>query len=273
LPAGRYGLPLAPFGDGERIAAFQTLCPNERASNASPWRPGFVQAKDEDMRDFRDAKAMAHTLRAALAAKGFKITISQSLELIAQAFGAADWNTLSAAIRAEEPGPRDNASPPQTADAVPGPRFSRELESTLHQALGCANQRNHEYATLEHLLLALIDEPDASAVMKACGVDLAALKHQLTAYIDNEMEALVIEDGRDSRPTAAFQRVVQRAVLHVQGQGRQVVTGGQILLGIFSERESPAAWLLGEHDITRQDAESFMAHGIVWGGGGAANSS
>jgi hypothetical protein len=228
------------------------------------------------MRDFRDAKAMAHTLRAALAAKGVKITISQSLELIAEAFGVADWNTLSAAIRAEAAAPGNKASlppPVPTAVAITGPRFSRELESTLHQALGCANQRNHEYATLEHLLLALIDEPDASAVMKACGVDLAALKHQLTAYIDNEMEALVIEDGRDSRPTAAFQRVVQRAVLHVQGQGRQVVTGGQILLGIFSERESPAAWLLGEHDITRQDAESFMAHGIVWGGGGAANSS
>ncbi len=132
------------------------------------------------MRDFRDAKAMAGTLRAALAAKGLKITVSESLELIAKAFGVADWNTLSAAVRAKAPAPRNefSPSPPPAAERVlgPGPHFSRELESTLHRALAGANHREHDYATLEHLLLALIDDQDASAVMKACNVDLGALK-------------------------------------------------------------------------------------------------
>src|SRR6266446_4162316 len=106
------------------------------------------------MRDFRDAKAMAHTLRAALATKGLDITVSQSLELIAEAFGVADWNTLSAAIRAEAAAPRNNPAPtpPPTTERVPGPRLSTTLESTLHRALAHANQRKHQYATLEHLL-------------------------------------------------------------------------------------------------------------------------
>src|SRR6266576_1476559 len=142
------------------------------------------------MRDLRDAKAMAHTLRAALAAKGFKITISQSLELIAEAFGVADWNTLSAAIRAEAAAPRNNPAPtpPSTTERVPGPRCSAKLESTLHRALAQANQRKHQYATLEHLLLALTDDMDASAVLKACNVNLSALKNHLTSYIDNELK-------------------------------------------------------------------------------------
>src|SRR5262245_9369412 len=134
----------------------------------------------QDMRDLRHAKAMASTLRAVLAAKGLKITVSESLELIAKAFGVADWNTLSAAVRAEAPGPRNDASPSPPAITQrllgPGPHFSRELESTLHRALADANHRELDYATLEHLLLALIDDLDASAVMKACNVDLGALK-------------------------------------------------------------------------------------------------
>jgi Glyoxalase superfamily protein/Clp amino terminal domain, pathogenicity island component len=135
------------------------------------------------MRDFRDAKAMARTLRAALAAKGLRITISESLELIAQAFGVADWNTLSAAIRAEGPTRPESASPPPppTAESVARPRFSVELEATLHRALAYASKRKHEYATLEHLLLALIKDVDASAVMKACEVNLGALNEHLRA--------------------------------------------------------------------------------------------
>src|SRR5260370_28805430 len=116
----------------------------------------------QDMRDFRDAKGMAHTLRAALAARGFKVTISQSLELIADAFGVADWNTLAAAIRQDAPAPRDKAAsrpPPPPAGWAPSSSFSAALDLTLHRALACANQRDHEYATLEHLLLALIDAP------------------------------------------------------------------------------------------------------------------
>ena len=163
------------------------------------------------MRDFRDAKAMAHTLRAALAAKGFKITISQSLELIAEALGAADWNTLCAAIRAEAV-PHDNPVPtPLLTERVPGPPFSAKLESTLRRALAQANQRKHQYATLEHLLLALTDDMDASAVLKACNVKLSELKSHLTSYIDKELKNLVIDDGGESKPTAAFQLLVDVA--------------------------------------------------------------
>ena len=222
------------------------------------------------MRDFRDAKAMAHTLRAALAAKGFTITVSQSLELIAEAFGVADWNTLAAAIRREAPAPRGNASsrPAATAGPAPGLSFSRELELAFRRALAYANQREHEYATLEHLLLALIDEAVAAAVMKACGVDLDALKEKLVGYIDNDLKSLVTDDGRDSRPTAAFQRVVQRAVLHAQGLGRDT-TGADLLVAMFAETESPAVWLLGEQEMTQQDAANFILHAIVKGSGGS----
>src|SRR5262245_34901475 len=230
-----------------------------------PWRPCFVQAKDQDMRDFRDAKAMAGTLRAALAAKGLKITVSESLELIAKAFGVADWNTLSAAVRAQAPAPRNEFSPPPPpiADRVlgPGPHFSRELESTLHRALAGANHREHDYATLEHLLLALIDDLDASAVMKACNVDLGALKKNLSNYVDNELRRLVNPDGDDARPTAAYQRVVQHAAIHVQTSGREKVTGANGLVAMFAKKESPAVRLLGEQDMTRQDAVNFIVHG------------
>jgi hypothetical protein len=218
----------------------------------------------QEMRDFHDAKVMAQTLRAALAAKGHKITISESLELIAQTFGVADWNTLSAAIRAEAPGPRESASPPPpTAESVATPRFSVELEATLHLAHAYANGRKHEYATLEHLLLALIDDVDASAVMKACAVDLGALKEDLTSYIDGDLKELVIDDGGEARPTAGFQRVVQRAVIQTQGLARPTVTGAQVLVGIFAERESHAAYFLQEQDMTRYDAINYISHGIA----------
>jgi Glyoxalase superfamily protein/Clp amino terminal domain, pathogenicity island component len=228
------------------------------------------------MRDFRDAKAMARTLRAALAAKGVKITISGSLELIAQALGLADWNTLSATIRAQAPTPHASASPsPPTVEslgaarfsvpsAVGGepPSFSAELESTLRRALAYANVRKHEYTTLEHLLLALIEDADASATMTACNVDLGKLTENLATYIDNELKRLVIDDDRDTRPTAGFQRVVQRAVIQTQGLGRPTVTGAELLANIFAERESHAAYFLQEQEITRADAVNFIVHGI-----------
>ena len=174
------------------------------------------------MRDFRHAKAMARTLRASLAARGFKITVSQSQELIAEAFGMADWNTLSATIRAEAAGPLNNVSPPQFPTAWSGFAFSAALKSTLHRAIACSNRRKHKYTTLEHLLLALIDDVDASAVMTACKVDLGALKDHLVSYIDNDLKKLVIDDG-ESETTAAFQRVIQRAVIHVLSSGREQV--------------------------------------------------
>jgi hypothetical protein len=225
------------------------------------------------MRDFRDAKAMALALRAALGAQGIKITVSQSLELLAKAFGVADWNTLSAAIRAEASTPRSSASqaPASTAERVPGQGvlFSRELESTLHRALAEANRREHDYATLEHLLLALIDDPDASAAMKACKVDLGALRKNLVSYVDNELGELMNRDGAEARPTAGFQRVIQRAVIGVQSSGGGEVTGANVLVAIFAEHESHAAYFLQIQEMTRYDAVNYISHGIVKGSGDA----
>jgi ATP-dependent Clp protease ATP-binding subunit ClpA len=214
------------------------------------------------MRDFRDAKAMARTLRASLAAKGLKITISQSLELIAEVFGVGDWNTLAAAIRPEA------ASPPPTAERPPESRptlLSRELELTLHRALSDANHREHDDATLEHLLLALIDDPDASAVMKACNVDLGVLKRNLDSHIDTEPSGSVNRHGGDSQPSSAFQRVLNVAVIHVQSPGGGEVTGANVLVALFAERESRAVYFLQEQDMTRYDAVSYISHGIVKG--------
>ncbi|HEV2080880.1 MAG TPA: ATP-dependent Clp protease ATP-binding subunit ClpA [Brevundimonas sp.] len=149
------------------------------------------------------------------------------------------------------------------------PSFSRPLEETLHRAVHYANARRHEYATLEHLLLALIDDPDAANVMGACNVDLEALKAALTLYVDNDLAALATADGDDAKPTAGFQRVIQRAVIHVQSSGREEVTGANVLVAIFSERESHAAYFLQEQDMTRYDAVNFIAHGIAKKSGGS----
>jgi Glyoxalase superfamily protein/Clp amino terminal domain, pathogenicity island component len=162
---GRYDLPLAPFPGTVNVSqAFQSPFARTTGQQRKHWHSRFVQAKEHGMRDFRDAKAMAHTLRAALAAKGLKITVSQSLELIAEVFGVADWNTLAAAIRREAPDAGKSASPPPrpSAEWAPTHSFSRPLALTLRRALDHAGQRDHEYTTLEHLLLALTDDVDAS---------------------------------------------------------------------------------------------------------------
>jgi ATP-dependent Clp protease ATP-binding subunit ClpA len=143
------------------------------------------------------------------------------------------------------------------------PSFSRNLEETLHRAVAFANQRKHEYATLEHLLLALVDDQDAAGVMNACDVDLPTLKKSLINYLDTELTSLIVEDGEDAKPTAGFQRVIQRAVIHVQSSGRDDVTGANVLVAIFSERESHAAYFLQEQEMTRYDAVNFIAHGIA----------
>ncbi|MGB5092479.1 MAG: ATP-dependent Clp protease ATP-binding subunit ClpA [Parvibaculum sp.] len=143
------------------------------------------------------------------------------------------------------------------------PTFSTSLEDGLHRALALANDRNHEFATLEHLLLSLIDDPDASAVMRACNVDLELLRSQLNNYIDNELSSLVVNDGEDSKPTAGFQRVIQRAVIHVQSSGREEVTGANVLVAMFAERESHAAYFLQEQEMTRYDAVNYISHGIA----------
>ena len=141
--------------------------------------------------------------------------------------------------------------------------FSKELEQGLHRALVLANDRSHEYSTLEHLLLALTEDPDAIAVMEACGVDIDQLRGNLTNYIDNELTGLVVDDDEDCKPTAGFQRVIQRAVIHVQSSGRDEVTGANVLVALFAERESHAAYFLQEQEMTRYDAVNFISHGVA----------
>ncbi|WP_135467302.1 ATP-dependent Clp protease ATP-binding subunit ClpA [Crenalkalicoccus roseus] len=141
--------------------------------------------------------------------------------------------------------------------------LSRNLEQTLHRALALANERRHEYATLEHLLLALTDDQDAATVLRACGVDLEKLKRDLTEFLDKDLAGLVSERAGDPKPTAGFQRVVQRAAIHVQSSGRDEVTGANVLVALFSERESHAVYFLQLQDMTRLDAVNFISHGIA----------
>ncbi|HLS59067.1 MAG TPA: ATP-dependent Clp protease ATP-binding subunit ClpA [Paracoccaceae bacterium] len=144
------------------------------------------------------------------------------------------------------------------------PSFTSTLEAAIHAALAQANARKHELATLEHLLLALLDEPDASRVMKACGVDIEKLRNNITTFLDDELDALVSDiDGSEAAPTTGFQRVIQRAAIHVQSSGRQEVTGANVLVAIFAERESHAAYFLQEQDMTRYDAVNYISHGVA----------
>ncbi len=144
------------------------------------------------------------------------------------------------------------------------PSFSSSLETAIHGALSMANTRKHELATLEHLLLALIDEPDAAQVMRACEVDLEGLRATLLLFLDRELDSLVSDnDGSEAAPTAAFQRVIQRAAIHVESSGRSEVTGANVLVAIFAERESHAAYFLQEQDMTRYDAVNFISHGVA----------
>ena len=146
------------------------------------------------------------------------------------------------------------------------PSFAQSLEKTLHAALGNASDRSHEYATLEHLLLALIDDADASQVMTACGVDLGDLGDVVKQYLDQEYESLKTSDKADPAPTAGFQRVIQRAILHVQSSGKDTVTGANVLVALFSERDSYAVYFLQQQDMSRLDAVSYISHGIGKGG-------
>ena len=141
--------------------------------------------------------------------------------------------------------------------------LSRDLEKSLHRALALAVERRHEFATLEHLLYALLEDPDAIAVLKACGVDLERLERELETFIDEELESLTTEEAVEAKPTTGFQRVVQRAVLHVQSSGRSEVTGANILVAIFSERESHAVYFLQEQDMSRYDAVNYISHRIA----------
>ena len=142
------------------------------------------------------------------------------------------------------------------------PSFAQNLEKTLHAALDGARERRHEYATLEHLLLALIADDDAAEVMGACGVDLAELAEVVRTYLDQEYQSLQADEAGEPQPTAGFQRVVQRAILHVQSSGKDTVTGANVLVALFSERDSYAVYFLQQQDMSRLDAVSFISHGI-----------
>ncbi|GGD59878.1 ATP-dependent Clp protease ATP-binding subunit ClpA [Croceicoccus mobilis] len=142
------------------------------------------------------------------------------------------------------------------------PSFAQSLEKTLHTALANAAERAHEYATLEHLLLALIEDADAAQVMEACGVDLSELTGVVKQYLDQEYQSLKTSEKADPSPTAGFQRVIQRAILHVQSSGKDTVTGANVLVALFSERDSYAVYFLQQQDMSRLDAVSYISHGI-----------
>jgi len=146
------------------------------------------------------------------------------------------------------------------------PSFAQTLEKTLHAALANAAERSHEYATLEHLLLALIDDADAAQVMTACGVELGDLSQVIKQYLDQEYQSLKTTEKADPSPTAGFQRVIQRAILHVQSSGKDTVTGANVLVALFSERDSYAVYFLQQQDMSRLDAVSYISHGIGKGG-------
>ncbi len=150
------------------------------------------------------------------------------------------------------------------------PSFSESLEKTLHNALKAASDRHHEYATLEHLLSALVEDDHAGEVMRACGVDLGDLSAAVIHYLDTELDSLKVEGHSDPSPTSGFQRVVQRAILHVQSSGKDEVTGANVLVALFSERESYAVYFLQQQDMSRLDAVSYLSHGVGKGGKPAA---
>jgi len=141
--------------------------------------------------------------------------------------------------------------------------FSQSLDEALHRAISLATERDHELATLEHLLLALTDDRDAAAVMRACNVDIELLRRQLYEFIENELANLKLENEEQAKPTASFQRVIQRAVIHVQSSGREEVTGANVLVALFAERESHAAHFLQAQDMTRFDAVNYISHGLA----------
>jgi ATP-dependent Clp protease ATP-binding subunit ClpA len=140
--------------------------------------------------------------------------------------------------------------------------FSSVLEETIHRALTLATDRKHELATLEHLLLALLEDKDAVAVITACDVDIEPLRADVKNYLDEDLSSLRIEDFEEARPTAGFHRVIQRAVIHVQSSGREEVTGANALVALFAERESHAVYFLQERDMTRYDVVNYISHGI-----------
>ncbi len=143
------------------------------------------------------------------------------------------------------------------------PGFSNALEESLHRAMALATSRRHEFAMLEHLLYSLTEDQDAAAVMRACNVDLDVLRRDLDEFISDELDDLVMDRFVEARPTLSFQRVVQRALINVESSGREEVTGANVLVAIFSERESHAAYFLQKQEMTRLDAVQYISHGVA----------
>ena len=141
--------------------------------------------------------------------------------------------------------------------------ISHNLENTIRNALEIAQKQRHEYATLEHLLLALTEDADASPVLRGVGVNIAELKRTLIEFMSSELSSLVVDHVDEARPTAGFQRVVHRAAIHVQSAGKHEVNGANVLVAMFSERESHAVFFLQEQDVSRLDVVNYISHGIV----------
>ena len=141
--------------------------------------------------------------------------------------------------------------------------LSYNLEQSLHRALNITTECQHEYATLEHLLLSLIEDQDSVAVLRACGVNLETLAEHLREFLENELIAIANADNSEPKPTAGFQRVIQRAIIHVQSSGREEVTGANVLVALFSERESHAVYFLKSQEMSRLDAVNYISHGIA----------
>ncbi|MCC4595579.1 ATP-dependent Clp protease ATP-binding subunit ClpA [Xanthomonas campestris pv. phormiicola] len=141
--------------------------------------------------------------------------------------------------------------------------FSKDLEQTIGQCYKRAREARHEFMTVEHLLLALLDNPSAQAVLKACGADTERLRGELEQAIEASVSRLAEDDGRDTQPTLGFQRVLQRAVYHVQSSGKKEVTGANVLVAIFGEKDSHAVYFLNQQDITRLDIVNYLSHGIA----------
>ena len=141
--------------------------------------------------------------------------------------------------------------------------LSRNLEDTLRRALALVNARQHEFATLEHLLMALTDDEDAAAVLNGCAVELDRVRANLCDFLDRELTGLVVEGVADAKPTAGFQRVIQRAAIHAESSGRSEVTGANVLAALFSERESHAVFFLQEQHMSRLDAVNYISHGLA----------
>jgi hypothetical protein len=196
------------------------------------------------MRDYRDAKIMARTLREALSARTHKLTVGESLEIIAHLFGVADWNTLSVIIN--KPGPEPESTETRRRFRT---RFAQTTEQALRRTLRIAGDQGQSHATVEHLLLSLIKDPDAAAIMKAHAVDLVAIQENTTLAIGIDKQSDGDAGTSDPAPSPAFQRVVQQAILDVEEAGGGSITGAHLLTAIFSAEDSTAVRILREHGV------------------------